>query len=194
MQSYAGLGYTQPADNFRDDGVRNGLRRICRILLGSRVAMAGDCRLRDQLVRRLHGRQPRPIPRGRKAELRYFLDHSCDAVATVLIIGGIGASPFVRLDVALFAAIGYLLLSIHTFLGAKVSGDFKLSYLAAGPTELRLMLIALTLAMLLLGQSPDLFGQISGFDLFVGSVGTLLMILFVVQTSIVARRLGRLDP
>jgi phosphatidylglycerophosphate synthase len=123
----------------------------------------------------------------------YFLDHSCDGIATVLIIGGIGCSPFVRLDVALFAAISYLLLSIHAYLAAKVSGEFKLSYLAAGPTELRLMLIALTLAMLLLGDGSGLFGAISGFDLFVAAIGTILAALFLIQTFVIARRLGAIE-
>lgn len=124
----------------------------------------------------------------------YFLDHSCDGIATVLIIGGIGCSPFVRLDVALFAAIGYLLLSIHAYLAAKVCGEFKLSYLAAGPTELRLMLIGLTLAMLFLGHEPGVFGAISGFDLFVGAIGTILAFLFLLQTLVTGRNLGMIEP
>ncbi|MBU3077680.1 CDP-alcohol phosphatidyltransferase family protein [Sphingomonas quercus] len=124
----------------------------------------------------------------------YFLDHSCDGVATVLIIGGIGCSPFVRLDVALFAAIGYLLLSVHAYLAAKVCGELKLSYLAAGPTELRLMLIGLTLAMLLLDDAPDVFGQMSGFDVFVGVAGAVLVLLFLNQSILTCRRLAPLEP
>ena len=124
----------------------------------------------------------------------YFLDHSCDSIATVLIIGGIGCSPFVRLDVALFAATSYLLLSIHAYLAAKVCGEFKLSYLAAGPTELRLMLVGLTLAMLFLGHDPGVFGPISGFDLFVGAIGAILTVLFLIQTCVIGRRLGSLEP
>jgi phosphatidylglycerophosphate synthase len=123
----------------------------------------------------------------------YFVDHSCDGVATVLIIGGIGVSPFVRLDVALCALCGYLLLSIHAYLSARACGDFKLSYLAAGPTELRLMLIALTLAMMLLGSGPGYFGSVSGFDLFVGVVAAILTGLFLIQTYILATRLRSLD-
>ena len=33
----------------------------------------------------------------------YFVDHSCDGLALLLILAGLGLSPFVRLDVALFA-------------------------------------------------------------------------------------------
>lgn len=124
----------------------------------------------------------------------YFLDHSCDAIATVLIIGGIGCSPFVRLDVALFAAIGYLLLSIHAYLAAKTCGEIRLSYLAAGPTELRFMLIGLTSAMLFLGHAPGIFGKISGFDIFVGLVSLVLVLLFFIQSVVTARRLAAQEP
>jgi phosphatidylglycerophosphate synthase len=123
----------------------------------------------------------------------YFLDHSCDGLATLLIIGGIGASPFVRLDVALVATVGYLLLSVHGFLSARVIGELKLSYLAAGPTELRLILIGLTLAMMMWGSTSARAPQFSGFDIFVGGVGSLLIILFVIQTAVTARRLSAMD-
>ena len=120
----------------------------------------------------------------------YFIDHSCDGLATLLILAGMGISPFVRLDVALVALAGYLLLSIHAFLAARVLGELRLSYLAAGPTELRLVLIALTIAMMTLGSGPGLFGALSGFDLFVGTVGIVLILLFVGQTLVTAKRLA----
>ncbi|WP_030539738.1 CDP-alcohol phosphatidyltransferase family protein [Sphingobium sp. DC-2] len=123
----------------------------------------------------------------------YFIDHSCDGLATLLILMGIGFSPFVTMDIAMVALAGYLLLSIHAYLSARVLGEFKLSYLAAGPTELRLMLIALTAAMMALGNGPGLFGRISGFDIFVGSAGTILILLFVIQTLSTGRRLARAE-
>jgi phosphatidylglycerophosphate synthase len=118
----------------------------------------------------------------------YFIDHSCDGLATLLILGGMGLSPFVRLDVALFALAGYLLLSIHAFLSARVIGELKLSHVGAGPTELRLLLIALTLAMMAWGAWPAAPG-LTVFDLFVSVVAALLVILFVVQTLVTARRI-----
>jgi hypothetical protein len=69
-------------------------------------------------------------------------------------------------------------------------GEFRLSYLAAGPTELRLFLIALTIAMLGLGSGPGMFGTTSGFDLLVGAFGILLIALFVGQTLVTAKRLA----
>ena len=123
----------------------------------------------------------------------YFIDHSCDGLATLLILAGIGLSPFVTMDVALVALAGYLLLSIHAYLSARVLGEFKLSYLAAGPTELRLMLIALTVMMMALGSGPGIFGALSGFDVFVGAAGTILILLFIIQTIITGRRLAQAE-
>jgi phosphatidylglycerophosphate synthase len=124
----------------------------------------------------------------------YFLDHSCDGVTTFLILAGIGVSPYVRMDVALLGLVGYLLLSVHAFLCARILGELKLTYAAAGPTELRVMLIVLTVAMILLGPAPGMFGPVSGFDLFLGTVGFALYLLFIWHTVGVARRLAKMDP
>lgn len=124
----------------------------------------------------------------------YFLDHSCDGLATTLVVVGIGLSPYVTLEVALVALAGYLLLSIHAFLSVRVLGELKLSYLNAGPTELRFMLIALTLVMIGLGTGPGIFGRVNGFDVFVGGIGLLLITLFVLQTWVTARRLAKDEP
>ena len=112
----------------------------------------------------------------------YFIDHSCDGFATLLIMAGMGLSPYVRFDIALIALVGYLLMAIHAFLLAKVVNKLKLSYANFGPTELRLVLIGVTLAVIALGPAPGMFGAISGFDILVGGAGVLLIGLFVVET------------
>lgn len=119
----------------------------------------------------------------------YFIDHSCDGLANLLIVGGIGLSPFVTMDVAMVALAGYFLMSMHAFLSARVIGELRLSYLAAGPTELRLFLMGLTAAMMIVGPNRDVIGTISGFDLIVGAIGAILIVLFIVQTLSVARQL-----
>lgn len=124
----------------------------------------------------------------------YFLDHSCDGLATTLVVVGIGLGPYVTLEVALVALAGYLLLSIHAFLSVRVLGELKLSYANAGPTELRFVLIALTLAMIGFGTGPGIFGKVNGFDLFVGGVGCALIAIFTIQTWVTARRLAVEEP
>ncbi|WP_296680622.1 CDP-alcohol phosphatidyltransferase family protein [Novosphingobium sp.] len=133
------------------------------------------------------------IARFRKIErpkFGYFIDHSCDGLTLLLILGGIGLSPWVRSDVALFTLAGYLLLSIHAFLSTHVTGEFKLSYLAAGPTELRFVLIAMTLLMMALPHNAGMTSGLSGFDMFVGIVGVVFVVLFVIQTLVTAKKLA----
>ncbi|MXO60051.1 CDP-alcohol phosphatidyltransferase family protein [Altererythrobacter salegens] len=124
----------------------------------------------------------------------YFLDHSCDGFATTLLVVGIGLTPFVQLEVALVALAGYLLMSIHAFLSVRVLGELRLSYLNAGPTELRLVLIALTLAMYFAGREAAVVFYLNPFDLFVGGVGVVLLALFVLQTARIAKRLAIEEP
>jgi archaetidylinositol phosphate synthase len=47
-----------------------------------------------------------------RPQFGYFIDHSLDAIGNLFMAMGLGLSGFVRLDVALFAVSGYLLLSI----------------------------------------------------------------------------------
>lgn len=128
----------------------------------------------------------------------YFLDHSCDGLATTLVVVGIGFTPHVAMEFALVALAGYLLLSIHAFLSVRVLGELKLSYLNAGPTELRFILVAFTLAMMAVGPGAPRWqswiGSINGFDIFTGLVGALLITLFTLQTGTTARRLAVLEP
>lgn len=121
----------------------------------------------------------------------YFIDHSADALGTLMIVIGIGLSPYVRLDLSLVALAGYYLLSIHAFLAARVVGELKLSYVAAGPTELRLILIAMTLTMLADGRPHAVYRSLSGFDIAMGLAGLLMIAIFVVQTGVMAKRILR---
>ena len=120
----------------------------------------------------------------------YFIDHSADGLANLMIMGGLGLSPFVRLDVALFALCGYLLMSIHAFLSARVLGELKLSYIAFGPTELRLMLIAVTLSMFVAHPSGQAGEPWTPLDLLVVTAGAILTLIFLTQTILAARRIA----
>lgn len=121
----------------------------------------------------------------------YFIDHSCDGLATLLILGGLGLGPYVRLDVGLLATAGYLLLSVHTFLAARVTDKFKVSQAGMGPTEARLVLIVLTIAMFVLGPDSARVGVLSGFDLVVGSAALICVSIFIIQTVSVGSELRK---
>jgi phosphatidylglycerophosphate synthase len=78
----------------------------------------------------------------------YYLDHLVDAGATIAIGVGLGLSPYMSLVTGLAIVVAYLALSINTYLETQVFGVFSLGYSSFGPTEARLGLIALNLALL----------------------------------------------
>ena len=77
----------------------------------------------------------------------FYIDHTVDAVAEFLTIIGIGMSPFMRLDIAAFALIGYLLMSVHVYVRTATDGVFKISYGTFGPTELRAIIMLVNVAI-----------------------------------------------
>jgi phosphatidylglycerophosphate synthase len=71
----------------------------------------------------------------------FFVDHIMDAICLVFLFFCLGATPYVRFEIASGALVGYLLLEIYTVLSTYTSGEFKISYLYLGPTEMRLLAI-----------------------------------------------------
>ncbi len=124
----------------------------------------------------------------------YFIDHSCDAIAVTMIITSMGLGPYMRMDVALIALAGYLLLMAHTFLCARVLSELNLTHIGAGPTEMRLLLISMAVTMMAVGTPSLVLGNFSGFDLFTMAAAAIMITLFVVQTARIARRLALADP
>ena len=90
----------------------------------------------------------------------------------------------------MFGLAAYLLMSIHTFIAARIVGEMRLSYLSGGPTELRILLLAMTSAMFVLDRKPIVMDG-SLFDIFVGGMGMLLVAVYIAQTSVTALRLRR---
>ena len=78
----------------------------------------------------------------------YYLDHLVDAGATIAIGAGLGLSPYMTLVTGFAIVVAYLALSINTYLETQVFGVFSLGYGRFGPTEARIGLIAVNLALL----------------------------------------------
>lgn len=139
------------------------------------------------------------IARYRKIErpdYGYFIDHSLDALSQALLVLGMGLSPYLRMDTALFGLVGYLLLSVHTFISARVLGVFRLTYLGSGPTEMRMMLIAMSAAMYVVGPAGPVgqpFAELpfTWFDSFVVVLGASMCLIFLWQTTVTGRQLFR---
>lgn len=123
-----------------------------------------------------HRRIERPI-------YGYFLDHTVDAICNLMIMAGIGLSLNVRMDVALFALVGYYLLCMYVFINNHLSGVFQLSFLGFGPTELRLCLIAINTWMFFAGHvGVTIDGEFFSFyDGVLFAAGAAFTIIFVVR-------------
>jgi phosphatidylglycerophosphate synthase len=87
------------------------------------------------------------VRRSERPRYGYYLDHLVDAFATAAIGIGLGLSPYMLLAVGLAIVVAYLILSINTYLETHAFGVFTLGYGRFGPTEARLMLIAVNTAL-----------------------------------------------
>src|SRR5215813_713861 len=83
------------------------------------------------------------VRRAERPRYGYYLDHLADAIATALVGLGLGLSAHMHLAAGLVLVIAYLALSINSYLETQALGRFSLGYGRLGPTEARLLLIAL---------------------------------------------------
>ncbi len=125
----------------------------------------------------------------------FFLDHTLDSASETIIFIGLGLSPYVNLNLAFLALIGYLLLSIFVFISTYVSGEFKISYGSFGPTEIRaIAILANTLIFFMGNPVVGIFGRVIPlYDLLLGFVTVALYTIFVVSTILRARQLNEME-
>ena len=116
----------------------------------------------------------------------YYLDHLVDAGATIAIGTGLGLSPYLTLVTALALVVAYLALSINTYLETQVLGVFSLGYGRFGPTEARLGLIALNLALLA--------GATSALDVAGLALAGLMLLGLLVRAARNLRVLAAREP
>jgi phosphatidylglycerophosphate synthase len=124
----------------------------------------------------------------------YYIDHITDAICQVVIILGMGFSPYVSFNIACLALIGYLLLSVLVYVRNYVVGEFKISYGRLGPTEIRVIAILLNTAMYFFGiQNFKFIGAtFSIYDIVVAVIALLLFSFFINTAAREARRLALL--
>src|SRR5574340_731628 len=123
----------------------------------------------------------------------FYIDHSVDAVTEFLTIIGIGASPFMRLDIAAFAMIGYLLMSVHVYVRTAVDGVFKISYGTIGPTEMRVIIMLVNVAIMSAEKwfLTPIATNLLPFDIIGILLAFALGIVFLISTMQHAVRLAR---
>ena len=119
----------------------------------------------------------------------FYIDHVTDVLTEIIIILGLGLSPYIKFSVASMCCIAYIALSVLVYVRMNVMGKFKISYGNLGPTEVRVLAIILNTAMYFVGiftfkltLGSDVVA-ISPYDLYVIAI-TFLLIYFFAETSI----------
>jgi phosphatidylglycerophosphate synthase len=110
----------------------------------------------------------------------FYVDHMVDTVGALALMGGLALSHYMHPWIAMALLVGFLVMSIQTYLTTYTLGEFRLSFWNFGPTELRILLAVGNLALFWkpvvhpFGQSLRLF-DVGGA---IGASGMALMIAF----------------
>ena len=123
----------------------------------------------------------------------YFLDHSLDVINYCWLFVGLGFSPYIPLNVALFALVGILLMHVYTLMSNHLSENFNATVFSLGPTELRMVFVYLNAAMYIRG--PLRWGFLgfpfSPYVVGVAAMGTIFVGIFLVDVFVLSRKLAR---
>ena len=126
----------------------------------------------------------------------YYLDHLVDAIATAAIGIGLGLSPLMLLSIGTLIVVAYLILSINVYLESFAFNRFSIGYGYVGPTEIRLILIALN-TVVVLGAALDFVVadlQLTVFDLIGLAIAITMIALLVGRAVRNLRELARKEP
>jgi archaetidylinositol phosphate synthase len=125
----------------------------------------------------------------------YFVDHLSDAWTTIVLCISIGFSTLMQLDIALFVALGYLLMMVYAHVRAYTHHDFILSYGRFGPTELRIVIGLLNFVLIF--WNPVIYQNGEYIRTLLDAAGFIIACIFVIIFISVgirdAIRLDRLD-
>ncbi len=129
----------------------------------------------------------------------FYIDHVTDVLTEIIIILGLGLTPYIKFSVASMCCIAYISMSVLVYVRMNVMGEFKISYGKLGPTEVRMLAILLNTAMYFGGvftfrvTMGSIAADISPYDLYVTAISLLLVYFFTdtsIKQSIALRKLG----
>jgi archaetidylinositol phosphate synthase len=126
----------------------------------------------------------------------YYLDHLVDAIATAAIGIGLGLSPLMLLSIGTLIVVAYLILSINVYLESYAFGRFSIGYGLIGPTEIRLILIALN-TIVALGAGLDFVIadlELTLFDVIGLAIAATMIALLLGRAARNLRALARKEP
>jgi len=116
----------------------------------------------------------------------FYVDHMVDSFGALALMGGLALSGYMHPWIATGLLVGFLMLSIQSYLATHALGEFRLSFWRFGPTELRILLAVGNLALFwkpmvhLFGERYRLF-DVGGL---IGLAGMgLMVVVFTIQNT-----------
>jgi hypothetical protein len=124
-------------------------------------------------------------------------------VNEMIMFIGVGCSPLVNMSFAMFALVGYFMLSIYVYIDCHLKGEMRLTYGGLGPTEFRLLLIIVNILFIYVPwlstwkKTVWLFHNefhVGLFDYVAVAVAILLIVFYIVSFFRDAAYFNRIDP
>jgi phosphatidylglycerophosphate synthase len=123
----------------------------------------------------------------------FFIDNATDLFSQMCIFFGLGASPYMRFDVACLGLAGYYMVSFFNLIRAMDTRLIKIGFLGVGPTEIRLAFICYNFFLLIMGpwwlSTP--LGLMSPIDVIVVMTIAIVLISMVMTIWSEGRRLAQ---
>lgn len=134
------------------------------------------------------------VRRQQRPRYGFYVDHMVDVFGSVALMCGLGCSELLHWPVAMAMLVAFLILSSESYLATYTVGCFQLSQGLFGPTEIRILLIAGTVAAL---RSPwaRLFGhRMLLFDLGGAIAAVVMFAMAIFVTARHTEELYRQEP
>ena len=134
------------------------------------------------------------VRRQQRPRYGFYVDHMVDIFGSVALMCGLGYSGLLHWQTAIAMLIAFLLLSSESYLATYTLSRFELSQGIFGPTDIRILLIVGTVALL---RSPDssLFGhRVLLFDLGGTIAAVSMFVMAIIVTISHTAELYRQEP
>ena len=128
------------------------------------------------------------VRRQERPRYGFYVDHVLDVIGATLLMGGMALSGFMTPLVALGVLVAYLLVSAEVFLATAVGGEFRLSFVRIGPTELRILMAGGACALL---EWPTVRLPGVGAVLLLDVAGVVAMAGLLTALAVSATLMGR---
>jgi phosphatidylglycerophosphate synthase len=125
----------------------------------------------------------------------YYIDKIIDAVVVIILALGLGLSGFVKIEIALLLSSIYLAMMLHVDLIVHVENKSQNSFGMFGPTEIRIIAMAVSVLMYFIPVSYyNIYGHyLTQYDFATFGISLLMFIILLVSIVKKGRKLHKED-